>query len=231
MGSRGRKHVNTRKDFIIGTSLFALAPAMADAASPSPSPSAPATPKHAELTFNFDSARFDEILAKPVKHKQCFGAVKVDGGSVMDGMANTMNAYEQYLGEAPGTVQTVAVLYHGAAIALAMSSTLWNDIVLPTVKKAPAEIRDEFSDAKAGKGNPYLNQLAKMVKRGSSFFVCHNAIAGFTGFAVDALKQPKEKIHAAILAGIVPGALVVPAGVMAINACQEAKFTYIQSSL
>jgi hypothetical protein len=29
------------------------------------------------------------------------------------------------------------------------------------------------------------------------------------------------------MAGIVPGALVVPAGVMAINACQEAKFTYI----
>jgi intracellular sulfur oxidation DsrE/DsrF family protein len=33
------------------------------------------------------------------------------------------------------------------------------------------------------------------------------------------------------MAGIVPGALVVPAGVMAINACQEAKFTYIQSSV
>jgi hypothetical protein len=47
----------------------------------------------------------------------------------------------------------------------------------------------------------------------------------------DALKQPHEKVHAAILAGILPGALVVPAGVMAINACQEAKFTYIQSSL
>jgi intracellular sulfur oxidation DsrE/DsrF family protein len=31
------------------------------------------------------------------------------------------------------------------------------------------------------------------------------------------------------MAGILPGALVVPAGVMAINAAQEAKFTYIAS--
>ncbi len=218
--------MNTRKDFLINSSLFALAPAIADAASPSPSPQ-----KHAELRFAFDKASFDAILAKPAKHKQCFGATKIDEGNVMNGMANTMNAYEQYLGEAPGSVQTVAVLYHGAAIALALSSAVWNDLLLPTLKNAPADLRKELGSIKPGAGNPYLTDVAGVVKRGSSFFVCHNAIAGFAGIAADALKQPAEKVHAAIMAGIVPGALVVPAGVMAINACQEAKFTYIQSSL
>ncbi|HKU66835.1 MAG TPA: hypothetical protein VJP85_03570 [Candidatus Baltobacteraceae bacterium] len=212
--------MNTRKDFLLTTSLFALAPSIADAASPAPSAS-----------FTFDRARFDAILAKPAKHKQCFGAVAIDGGDVMSGMANTMNAYERYLGEAPGSVQTVAVLYHGAAIALAMTSGVWNDLLLPSLKNAPAKVRAEFSDAKPGKGNPYLSDVAQMVKRGSSFFVCHNAIEGFSEIAAGALEMPKEKAHAAIMAGIVPGALVVPAGVMAINACQEAKFTYVQSSL
>lgn len=222
--------MSTRKDFIAASSLFALAPAVADAASPAPAPKAGAA-KPPALTFAFERTRFEELLAKPAKHKQCFGATKIDGGNVMDGMANTMNAYEQYLGEAPGSVQTVAVLYHGASIAMAMSSSVWNDIVFATLKIAPEKLRKEFGGATPGKGNPYLRDLAAVVARGASFFVCHNAIAGFAGMAAGALKEPAEKVHAAIMAGIVPGALVVPAGVMAINACQEAKFTYIQSSL
>jgi hypothetical protein len=52
-------------------------------------------------------------------------------------------------------------------------------------------------------------------------------MAGYSGILSDVLKQPREKVHAAMLAALVPGALAVPAGVMAINACQEAKFTYI----
>lgn len=218
--------MNTRKEFLITSSVFALAPAIADAASPSPKPA-----KTHDLRFDFDQARFNQMLAKPAKHKQCFGATKIDDGNVMNGMANTMNAYEQYLGEAPGSVHTAAVLYHGAAIALAMNDAVWNDLLLPSLKAAPAKLKDEFSGTKAGTGNPYAKQLAGMVARGSSFFVCHNAIAGFAGIAAGALKRPVESVHAAIMAGILPGALVVPAGVMAINACQEAKFTYIQSSL
>ena len=221
--------MNTRKEFLVSSSLFALAPAAAQAASPSPSPAASASP-HRHLPFAFDQARFNEILATPAKHKQCFGATKIDGGNVITGMANSMNAYEEYLGE---RLQTVAVLYHGAAIAIAMSNSVWNDILFPMLKHAPKDLRNEFEDAQPGKGNPYLGRiwLPGAVARGASFFVCHNAIAGFASMAADALKQPENKIHDAIMAGIVPGALVVPAGVMAINACQEAKFTYIQSSL
>lgn len=217
--------MNTRKEFLVASSLFALAPAMADAASPSPA-NTPASP-----SFHFDQARFAEILAKPAKHKQCFGATKIDGGNVINGMTNTIDAYEQYLDEAPGDVQTVAVLYHGAAIAIAMNDAVWNQLLFPALKTAPEDIRKEFAAEKLGKGNPYKKQLAGAVARGASFFVCHNAIAGFAGIASGALKQPLQKVHDGVMAGILPGALVVPAGVMAINACQEAKFTYIQSSL
>lgn len=218
--------MSTRKDFIAVSSLFALAPAIADAASPPPKTSS-------SPSFHFDKARFDAILAKPARHKQCFGATKIDGGNVISGMTNSMNAYEQFLGEGPGAMHAVAVLYHGAAIAIAMSDSVWNGILVPTLKKAPEDVRKEFADVTLGKGNPYLGKtwLQGAVARGASFFVCHNAILGFAGLAAGALKEPVEKTHAAIMAGIVPGALVVPAGVMAINACQEAKFTYIQSSL
>lgn len=217
--------MSTRKDFIAASSLFALAPAAAQAASPSPAPHAPS------LRWHFDKTRFDRMLARPAAHKQCFGATKIDGGAVIEGMNNTINAYVDYLGETQASVHTAAVLYHGAAIALAMSDSVWNEILLPLAKDAPPTLREQFADAKTGKGNPYTGQVRQAVARGSSFFVCHNAIVGFSHMAAASLKKPVESVHAAILAGIVPGALVVPAGVMAINACQEAKFTYIQSSL
>ncbi len=110
-----------------------------------------------------------------------------------------------------------------------MSNTVWNEILLPAMPKAWPQVRQDFADARPGKGNPYLTktELSGVVARGGSFFVCHNAIIGLAGMAADALKEPYDKVHAAMLKGIVHGALAVPAGVMAINAAQEARFTYI----
>ncbi len=219
--------MTTRKEFIAAGSLFALAPAHANAA---------AKPG---LTFKFDQARFDRILTKPAKHKQCFGVTKIEGGDVLEQMNNSIQAYREYLGEGPGALQTVAVLYHGAAIAMAMSDSVWNQVLIPSLPKAPAEIRVQFGHAKPGKGNPFLRSASadsqdlsveRLGAQGASFFVCHNAIVGFSELAASALQRSKSEVHAAILAGIVTHALVVPAGVMAINACQEAKFTYIQTS-
>lgn len=233
--------MTTRKDFIAASSVFALAPAVARAASPSPKAGKPAT-----LTFTFDRARFDRILAKPAKHKQCFGATQMGGGDVLYGMHNSIDAYETYLKEGKGAMQAVAVLYHGAAIALALSDTVWNEYLTPLfrdktfLQHASAEEKESIAKLTLGKGNPFLHSASsdpddvsveRLVSMGSSFFVCHNAIAGFSGIVADVVKQPREKVHAAVMKGIVPGALAVPAGVMAINACQEARFTYIQSSL
>ncbi|HEY8314532.1 MAG TPA: hypothetical protein VIG51_10210 [Candidatus Baltobacteraceae bacterium] len=231
--------MTTRKDFLATSSLLAVAPALAQAATPSPAPSAAAKPSAHELTFAFDRARFDQILARPAKHKQCFGSTNIEGGDVLGAMDNSINAYVRYFSESPGTMQTVAVLYHGSAIAMAMSDSAWNELLIPSLKHFPSIAKD-VPNAKRGKGNPYLHtttndpqdvSVESLVKKGASFLVCHNAIVGFSYGVAEALKESPAKAHAAILAAIVPGALVVPAGVMAINACQEAKFTYIQSTL
>jgi intracellular sulfur oxidation DsrE/DsrF family protein len=217
--------MTTRSEFI---TALAGAAAVVPAVTASP----PAAKAAKKKPFHFDRARFEAILNKSARHKQCFGSKEIDGGTVLYAMQNSMNAYEDFLEEGPGSMQAVAVLYHGASIAIAMSSSVWNDLLFPSLKKLPEDIRKNFSDAAPGKGNPYLakNLLPGMVARGCSFFVCHNALAGFAGLASTSLKRPYESVHRELLAGIVPGALVVPAGVMAINACQEAKFTYIATN-
>jgi hypothetical protein len=40
-----------------------------------------------------------------------------------------------------------------------------------------------------------------------------------------------EDVHAEFRAHLLPGALLVPAGVAALNAAQEARFTYVQAAL
>jgi intracellular sulfur oxidation DsrE/DsrF family protein len=233
--------MNTRKDFLLASSLFAAAPAIANAA---PSAHKPAQPPHRQqpLTFAFKQNRFRQILSKPARHKQCFGAMKIAGGEVLFAMNNSISAYEDYLKEPAGSMQAVAVLYHGLSIALATSDTFWNAYWTPLFRDktflshTPIPERDEITQLTLGNGNPFLHSatsdpgdvsINSLVAKGSSFFICHNAMAGYSGILSDVLKQPREKVHAAMLAALVPGALAVPAGVMAINACQEAKFTYI----
>jgi intracellular sulfur oxidation DsrE/DsrF family protein len=208
--------MSTRKDFLAAGSLFALTPALAKAATPPP-----------ELTFQFDQTRFNEILGKDAKHKQCFGVRMLERGGALEGMGNSIQAYDDFLKEGPGAIQVVGVLYHGPSIAFAMNDTIWNEYLVAAAKQAPPFIREDMAGVKAGRGNPYKKQVADLVGKGASFFVCHNAIVGFSQFAASALNTTTAKVHDAILAGILPGGLVVPAGVMAVNACQEAKFTYI----
>ena len=218
--------MSTRKHFLAAGSLFALTPAVAQAAAPTAKPKATAEP---QLTFQFDQTRFNEILSKSAKHKQCFGITKLNDGAPLEGMMNSIEAYNDFLKEGPDALQAAGVLYHGAAVAFAMNDAVWNEYLIPAAQHMPAVLRQDFGSLKPGRGNTYKDQVRELVAKGASFFVCHNAIVGVSGFVASTLKTSPQKVHAAIMAAILPGALVVPAGVMAINACQEAKFTYISA--
>lgn len=95
---------------------------------------------------------------------------------------------------------------------------------------------------KAGSGNPYLHtarsrspeydaSIEALVLRRASFFICNNAVLGMANDIATALGKHPADVYKQLVASTVPGSLLVPAGVMAINACQEAHFTYIQATL
>ena len=224
--------MTTRKDFLAATSLLAVAPAGVRAATPR----AKQTPLP-DLRFTFDSDRFNAILAKPALHRQCFGVKELAQGSALEGMNNTIRAYQDYLDEEPASVHVAAVFYHGPSIFMALNDTAWDDLVRPFITSSPSHAApDPFAGARIGKGNPFLRtasndprdvSIEQLVGKGASFFVCHNALAGYSYVLAQTAKSAYEKVHAQLLQSIVPGALVVPAGVMAINGCQEARFTYI----
>lgn len=227
--------MTSRKDFLLAGAFASFVPGSAIAAAASPAP-VKADEKIPKLAF--DKAAFDAILASDAQHRQCFGATKLNSDPLQQ-MCNSMNAYDDFYGE---RLHAVAVFYHGPAIALACNDELWNELFVPAIPFFQKQGVEISLKPKPGGGNPYLHpnkgasksedySIETLVRRGSHFLVCNNAVTGFAYGAAEFLKISPRAAYAKITGGLVKGASLVPAGVMAIDAAQAAKFTYLQSSL
>jgi intracellular sulfur oxidation DsrE/DsrF family protein len=213
--------MTTRKDFIAGVA--------AAAASPLPAPAA----RRPSMKLDFDRAAFEALLAKPARHRQCFGIREIDDGSALAAMNNSIQAYDSFLGEGSGSMHAVGVLYHGPAILFALSDAFWNGVVIPVARKSGNPLSRQIGHLKPHSGNPYLHgsageaAVAALTSAGSHFFVCHNAVVGFSQLLAGEMHTTQIAMHERIMSSLVPHSMAVPAGVMAINACQEARFTYV----
>ncbi len=229
--------MSTRKEFILASSLAAaVAPSLALANTAAKSPTPPAAQGHLP-PFVFDRAAFDAIIVRPVKHRHAFASVEIDNGVIFSAMTNVLNAYEMSLGEKPASVTSAAVLYHGLAISMGFNDTVWNELFIPAAVKDP---RFKGAVPKAGSGNPWLHRKAAgprdasieaLTPRGAAYFVCNNAASATAYDIATALGRTPVDVYNTMAANLVPQAMLVPAGVWAIHALQEAHFTYEQVSL
>ncbi|HTX59684.1 MAG TPA: hypothetical protein VMH02_08370 [Verrucomicrobiae bacterium] len=238
----------SRLDFLAAGAIAALAPATA-AASPSPaqsaSPKASPSPEPSFPPLHFDMAAFDAALETAAPHRHMFASLRLDGGQVLDTMRGVLSAYAQ-IGVAAKDVHPVAVLYHGEAITLGFDDTVWNDYLIPTHAKDPKTF-DAFDKDFASvytpgktKGNPELHKTndkddssieGLVADAGARFFVCNEATKGFASYIARHLKKSPLDVYAAMASNLVPNAMLVPAGVWAVHAVQERRYTYQQVNL
>lgn len=194
--------MSSRRNFLAATALAAAAAGV---------------PLAAPAAAGFDRAAFEARARLPFAHRQAFASPRVADGAVLGFMYNSLNAYETGFGEGPGTLHAAAVLYH-TGVALALDDDAWRTFGLADATRAAG---DRLTVANAA-GNPFLHSpqgwgIADLQRRNASFFVCHNALADLarrTGTTFDVLQ-----------AHVLPGMMVVPAGVAAVNALQEEHFT------
>lgn len=239
--------MHTRSDFLVAGTLAAIAgpvttraaattpPAAKASPSPSPEPSLP--------PLQFDLAAFDKTLDVAAPHRHLFAAKKIAGGDAFSAIRSTLNAYAE-IGVAWKSVAPVAVLYH-SAVFLGFDDAMWNDYFVPLRLKVRHDLPgiakdfDTVYDPKK-RGNPCLHKAGG--KRDSSiesliadadahFFVCNNAAEGFARFIAEHLKKRPADVYADLAAHLAPNASLVPAGVWAVHAVQERKYTLLQASL
>lgn len=229
--------MSTRKDFIIASSLAAsLAPSAALAAGPA------AKPAQADAgtiaPFVFDRTAFDTATQRDARHRHSYASNGLGGALILEAMNNVLNAYEQALAQKPASVASAAVLYHGNAVLLGFNDRIWNEFFLPAVGKE-ARYKELDVYGRDG-GNPWLHatsgdfrdaSIETLGTRGAVFFVCNNAMVGTAYGLAEVTGRNAVDIYALMTANLIPNASLVPAGVWAIHALQEAHFTYEQVTL
>jgi hypothetical protein len=241
--------MSTRKNFLASSAaLAALAPATVAAAAPAPSPSPLATPASnpAMAPLKFDLGAFDLSLATTATHKHLFTSVKIDGGEVFGAMRGTLDAYAG-MGISLKDVKPAAVLYHGFAIALGFDDVVWNEYFLPLVAQNAADdrsmqVKKDFEtvvDPKK-KGNPCLHKTggdddtsieSLVADAGARIYMCNHATEGVASVIARKLSKNAADVYAKMSAHLVPNAMLVPAGVWAVHAVQEKRYTLLPVSL
>jgi len=171
----------------------------------------------AAASTGFDRSAFEARARAPFRHRQAFATPQVADGAVLGFMFNSLNAYESDFGEGPGTLHPAAVLYHNG-VALALDDAAWRSFGIADVIRRSGD----HVTATAADGNPFLRApqgktIGELGRRGASFFVCHNAL-------VDLAERSATTLDV-LQSHLLPGMMMVPAGVAAVNALQEEHFT------
>lgn len=177
----------------------------------------------------YDFAAIDVRLARQAKHRQIMAVNRVADGVVVGYMGHSMDAYESAMHEGPGAMHVGAVFY-GRGVILGLNDTMWKTYRLAEASKR----RGDVLTAQVSDGHPFATEFAGLVKRGAFFLVCDNALTDWATYLVTTAgfnDRTIEAVHADLRGHLVAGAMLVPAGVAALNTAQEARFTYFQASL
>lgn len=222
----------SRKQFVSATALgisaaaIGLEPAVAEAQARAP------VTFHILKPTQYDRAAVLRTLKSGGANKQVFQSVSplvVAPGiaSLYIHMQNSMNAFEFSMGT--GKLSTLAVVL-GPSIIWALNDSMWSKYGIGTAFSLDAT-NDYYKassnlNLSAAPDDPkgiYQDWSAQAVlKRGGKFFVCHNAMTAVA--MVIASKMPGATpggVLADFEKNILPGFLVVPAGVASVQQAQE----------
>ena len=162
------------------------------------------------------------------------------------GLVHIRNYIMTYAGEAYGEdtsrISTLGTFYGAgpaASIPLAFNDTIWSDYELGEYmslddKTGSPATRNIFHRPEVGDpimtlpGIPTIVDagIENLQKHGTTFLLCNNAIGAWSKMLAHAGKGPAEKIESHLRANILPGVVVVPAMVIAIEKAQAAGISY-----
>jgi intracellular sulfur oxidation DsrE/DsrF family protein len=164
---------------------------------------------------------------KPLKgkHRQLFHAIDLnDRGMLM--ASNYLTAYENEFGAKPGEVNAI-IGVHGGALNIGFNDAVWakyglgksNNITDPTTKEVA--VRNIY--ARGGE-----LAVETLQKRGVLFLMCNTALRLRSRAMAAERGETYEVVYNDLLSSRLPGVLLVPAMVVAINRAQEKGITYLR---
>ncbi len=174
------------------------------------------------------------VLNDPRPHKQVFSAaaVIVQKGAAFPAifahMQFAMNAYDFSLRGAPGRLVTLGVL-SGSTIVLALNDEAWRaydvgsrfDLAATNVYYHATSNLDPAASPNDPQGLYQDWSAQAVLRRGGKFMVCHNALAKFASGCAARTGSDPAAVLADLVRSLLPGFMLVPAGVLAVQLAQE----------
>lgn len=240
----------SRKSFLTGSTLAAGAMALAsirdavaeETAKEMPMGPPPPTAIHFPVLKSGDYDHKKVMAALTVKkpHKVIFQSTAphliVPGlSSLYIHVQNALNAGEFSMGWGKGNVASAAVLY-GPSIIFSLNDAMWSRYKLGAAFKLlnakgepesanvyyKAQTSMSFEGDPGAGNNVYQDWSAEAcLKRGCSFFVCHNAMTAFGGMIAMGMGGDPKAVVADWKANMLPGFMIVPAGVGTLQVAME----------
>jgi intracellular sulfur oxidation DsrE/DsrF family protein len=180
----------------------------------------------AAMTFD------DSWLAKlDGKSSQVFDCPKHLNGGILIPIANWFGAMINSHGKAAADCVPILAL-HGTSIGVAMQDHLWEKFKLGE----KLEVDDRVTSARSVR-NPWYREadsaspsarirVAALQERGLIVIICNNNLRGWSGMLARETNQTADATREELIAGLVPGTIVVPAAVAAIHRAQIAGAGY-----
>jgi len=230
----------TRRDFVATGALATtglVAPSAALAEAPVDRPALGAT-----VPFDFDLSALERVADEAYAHRQVAAPPTYAAATaLMSRFKNALDAYTDPHGFAGGarSLHCAAVLYAGRSYTMAFDDAMYAKYPIGLVNDEEMRPDDTRYRAywTAVRHNTMMEFLRPLIEQGLSLFVCNHALSGF---ALELARRVAPngspptraqvvRVHDDLASHFVPRTMLVPAGVAAVNALQEHRYTYLPS--
>ena len=177
------------------------------------------------------------------RYKTAYDSPEIGDGAVLSYASSALSGYKQALRTAEREFTPVLVLRHLAAV-MALDDAMWDRLALGEARK----LKDPTTGEPNAKRNPFLtytsgdkfaytsadSTLMTLVEQGAVLLVCNRALGG-AGRSLRA-KEPtnfptQEAAMAEIHRHVIAGAYLMPNGIFAVSAAQDAGCHYMRVSV
>ena len=175
----------------------------------------------------------DEAWLKPLtgKHKQVFDAPATNGGFPLLFAFAYLETMDGTYKLKPGEASAIIVTRH-MGIPIALSDSVWAKYnlgkffnIMDPATKQPS-VRNIFYHSMPGDILNVAASADKLIARGVVIGVCNVALTVLSGMAAAGTGVKAEDAYAEWKAGVIPGAHIVPSGVLAVGRSQEYGCSY-----
>ena len=194
-----------------------------------------AAPASAPTGSNAPEHENDWMKALTGKHRTVFDLAAHRNGKPLAQAKNYLDAWRDAF-QVPDRDVNIVIGVHGDGIPIVLTDALWDRFrigeqyeVTDASTKGPAK-RNVFTAANVFADGPVTGEqtVEALQRRGALFLVCMNTIANATRKLSGAGFGTPADVRAALLGGLVPGVITVPAMVVTLTQLQERGIKYVK---